>query len=593
MGQGTLLFPIFAACLSFLWIAHQGDLSIPQLQTQLEISGAMRVEEVVEFRIRIEPFHILDTIEIELSSEEFHELSLGSNLFLPKEEQGHFQMTPFRRDKDLSRTRQRFVLKRILPSQTNVGTLVYRSPLPQSALVYPFAIEFKNSSTVLARREVLIDALPSETVFVYCDWIEPKKSPRIACVGLDRRGNQTREPLEFAGAFSPTEKKQTYKFTKRLEIIPETKNPPLARFTYEYKGETFHSRALPDPQRPVFFGDLHTHSIFSDSRVPAYPEDLLKYGREVALLDFMAITDHSEGVFGPPLSEQEFSDTAKALKNAYAPDSFTTLLGFEWTSTFRNEASPWGHRSVIYPGLWGSPIRSDLPQTDTPAELYQKTGSVFSFPHHTMMPWGAFRWNQKLLPFFEKGVEIFSAHGTSEEVDLNGRMQHQVSEGAIQEAVAKRFPLKIMASSDTHAGHPGLNDWKGKIMPGLLDGGGLIAVFASSNTRETIFHALTTQSFYATSGPKILLYPKSKTALFPLNIHGTDDLEKVEIFEFLEGGERPVRVIELQDLDAKIEHTVHKQAYAYYVRVTQRDSERAWIGPIYKLPASSLRRRPK
>jgi len=588
MGHGTLIFPFFALYLSFLWFTKEMEFSVPKVQVSTELRGESVIEKPMEIRFRISHFYLVDQIELILSSEEFHEVHLNQNLFLPENEKANFRLLPFHRTKELCRTRQSFQLKRVSPSQVLEGWIHYRSPLPGAALNYPVELKLWNGSKLIATQTVKLSASPANTVFVHCDWIKSNTSPQVRCTGIDQRGNQTREPLEIRGSFHPDKSGEIYNFTESLELIPPSKPAPYSRFYYQFQEQRFQSSALPNPRTPIVFGDLHTHSMYSDSRVPATPAELVNYARSVALLDFVAITDHSEGVFGEPLSIEEFQETAKTLRKLNSPGVFTTFLGFEWTSTFHNENSPFGHRTVIYPGLRGYPYRSDQEETNTPEKLYEKTGPVFSFPHHTMIPWGAFRFDQKPVPFYEKGVEIYSAHGSSEEMTPAGRMKKQISAGAIREAVKKRYPFRILAASDTHAAHPGLNNWPG-VKPGMLDAGGLTAVFSRANSRRAIFDGLWQQKFYATSGTKILIEPSSWKHLFPLQIHGTNQLKKAEIYEFLEGESPRVSHVSLSGLSAKIEHQVHPQTYGYYVRITQMDEERAWIGPVYRLPAIKKR----
>lgn len=553
----------------------------PKFELTLELKGDTIIENSVELEFQINPWDEVDGIELIVSSECFHEPSLEGNMFLPQGEKNNFKLLPFQRTKDLSRTRQSFRLERVKASKKPTNArLIYRSPLPEAALDYPIQVNLFKGPNLSTSKIFNLKVKPGPTVHVLCDWIESKSAPKIKCLGLDRKGNHATDAIQISGSFLPEKPPKEYSFTNGIIIPPEQPLKPYTRFYYRFQEKTLQSSALPNPEKPIFFGDLHTHSSFSDSRVPAKPRDLLTYARESSLLDFVAITDHAEGVFGEPLTHEEFKATANTLAEFNSPGKFTTFLGFEWTSTFYDETSPYGHRTIIYPQLVGLPYRSDQEITDTPEKLYSKTGKVFAFPHHTMISWGSFNFEKPIIAEFEKGIEIYSAHGTSEELDRNGRMREQIMEGSIRRGIARQYPFRIMASSDTHGAHPGLNDWPG-VTPGMLDGGGLIAVFSPINTREKVFEALNLQEFYGTSGTRILLEPASWNCLFPIHIYGTHQLQEAEVIEFITGEESRTVTYPLEGLESTLEHSIENKVFAYYLRVTQIDGERAWMGPVY------------
>jgi hypothetical protein len=552
------------------------------LKVSLSMSGSLRIEEEVKIEAKISCWSKIDELEILLNSEEFHEIHPQENLIFPKEEQGNFIMKPFLRSKSLSRTVQRFSFIRKHPSNLQEATLVYRSPLPETALNYNFRLRvrtMKNADWI--QTKLNLEVGPGPPVFLHCSLLRANGRPRLRCSALDRRGNESREPLGIKGKLPGTTVWKNFEIKGSQDLPLSNPVPPFSRFEYLFEGRRLYSNALPEPKQPVFFGDLHTHSEFSDSRVPITPSGLFDYGRDVAHLDFMAITDHAEPVFGSPLSRTDFETTRREVQDATQKGYFTAFLGFEWTSTFHNPASPWGHRTVIYPGLKGQPYRADQSQTDTPKKLYAATGEVFSFPHHSLISWGAFHWDRPLVARYEKGVEVFSAHGLSLAPNKNQRMQDQDPKGAVERAIKKRYPITLLASSDTHAGHPGLNDWPG-VKPGLMDGGGLVAVFAKKNTRKAIFRSLVSHRFYATSGTRILLYPASDTFPFPLKIYGTHPLKTAVLREFLPGKPVQVRHFPLTGLNDSLHCQLNRDTYAYYLTLIQSDGERAWIGPWYR-----------
>jgi len=105
---------------------------------------------------------------------------------------------------------------------------------------------------------------------------------------------------------------------------------------------------------------------------------------------------------------------------------------------------------------------------------------------------------------------------------------------------ANPFAFGLIASTDTHLGTPGLVDERGypghggagvpigrELPPGLLDPieynpGGLVAVWAEENTRDSLFAALARREVYATSGPRIALRVFAGWDL-PLDLCGAPD----------------------------------------------------------------------
>jgi hypothetical protein len=82
-----------------------------------------------------------------------------------------------------------------------------------------------------------------------------------------------------------------------------------------------------------YFGNLHSHTRYSDGS--GTPRDAYTWARDVAGLDFYAVTDHGETV-----DPYEWWLTGR-YADAYNRDgSFIALRGFEWSHPF------WGHVTV-------------------------------------------------------------------------------------------------------------------------------------------------------------------------------------------------------------------------------------------------------
>jgi predicted DNA-binding protein (MmcQ/YjbR family) len=541
-------------------------------------------EAVFEFQNKKLP--MADKLQISYNSEFFQVPEPGSNLLAPTTLPAgfncrHLEENPQRR----SRTEVKFECSSPQNIPFSPESISFKTQVPPTALHYNVELKLFLSGKEISRQKASFKASPQNSAFVSCQLLERPKT-LLACRAIDAHGNLAEDPVTISGELPGILPATYYNFKGSLDITLDSRPKPEQRFHYLWQNIHFVSNALPKKSRPVFFGDIHMHSMFSDAYVPVTPAGLFDYAKNVSLLDFAAITDHTEGVWGYPISPDKIELTRKMVQNNHQPPFFTTFLGFEWTHSFEEPDSIWGHRNIIYPDTNGLFFRADLPEYNTPAKLYRHTGPVLSFIHHTMMPWGDFRWDQPVQLHYERGVEVVSAHGSAEGPPYTmkhlPKHENPSLEGSLQNMIHVGLNMKFMASSDCHSGHPGLNDWHGFIKPVQLDGGGLIAVFAPINSRNPLYDAMYRQNFYATSGTRILLYPQNLNQPFPLQIHGTHELFCADIFRFYPDGTEKMERIDLRGrLDATIESPEDPQAKAFYIRITQRDGEKAWIGPWF------------
>ena len=155
--------------------------------------------------------------------------------------------------------------------------------------------------------------------------------------------------------------------------------------------------------------------------------------------------------------------------------------------------------------------------------------------------------------------------------------------------------MGLIASSDNHVGMPG-RSYPGDRQIHTPFAGGLCAVWAEENTRESLFEALRKRRCYGTTGARIIVkfhlgaMPMGSIASggqgrgLPLSIHvvGTGPLERVEVVRDLavfrtlrSSGDSP------DTLTATVEPDGSGPAM-FYVRVFQEDGQRAWTSPIWQ-----------
>jgi len=267
----------------------------------------------------------------------------------------------------------------------------------------------------------------------------------------------------------------------------------------------------------IYWGDIHGHSEVSDGS--GTPEHHFYYARNVACLDFNALTDHGELV---GLHVGGLDHLEKAANDAYEPGAFVTFPGIEWTNTQT------GHYTCIFSGdkLIKEPLLSYM-VVPTIQQLWgaldaftASTGcKALALPHHTTKEEYPQDWTL-IHPKYVKIAEVVSTHGEClfEQRDPYNYMgcgdpPPEFTYGtAIMDAFKMGYKMTLYASSDEHDGHPGhslshTNAYIGHqdpwtIWPNRVDlpyPGGITAVFASNLTRESVFSGLENQRIYATS----------------------------------------------------------------------------------------------
>ena len=344
------------------------------------------------------------------------------------------------------------------------------------------------------------------------------------------------------------------------------------------------------PELRIFWGDLHGHTALSDGF--GTPENYYRYAREVAGLDFAAISDHAQY-----MSDEDWELVKEVGRDSYQPGEFVTLLGYEFS---HNPTRPpyYGDKCVYYPGMEGPLLREtdmwheeyvDLPSL---GEEFKAHGALMVIHAH------AHGVTSYYDPQLTRLYEIHSIWGSSE-YPGNPRPvlsfhRQDASQDCAQAALAKGFRVGFTGSSDCHMGRPGYTRWLARV-PAYKNG--LVAVLAPSLSREDVFRALWERRCYATSGEKILvdftlegrlmgeeitLPPGQRKIRGQVRVIGNGDLDAVTIVKngqdfFTYQGLGPVASFEWAD------EAVDKPSY-YYLRATQKDGAAAWSSPIWVSP---------
>ena len=257
----------------------------------------------------------------------------------------------------------------------------------------------------------------------------------------------------------------------------------------------------------LFWGDLHGQSQYhgwseEDQKGMSchLPRECYRYARDIAGLDFCAITDTRS------IAQDIWQESMEQADHMYEPSRFVTFYGSEVGDDVN------GHRNLLF-------ASEDRPEKIRAKTLNEKGDSfadldttrmqqrfagredVILVPHHMKM-WADWDCHS---PELEPVMEIYSIWGSSERpgTDLWEILREMT--GGAQEAWARGYRIGVIAGSDTHAGLPG------RSIPGydrddfMPYKAGIAGVWAKELTRESIFRALRCRHCYATTGVRIIL----------------------------------------------------------------------------------------
>jgi hypothetical protein len=355
----------------------------------------------------------------------------------------------------------------------------------------------------------------------------------------------------------------------------------------------------------VFFGDIHTHSGEVDGQTETAGcgwgsrENNYAYARGPGGLDFYALTEHEWQV------DPARADVYLGLANRYNEDHrFVCLPAFEYTNPL------YGHRNVYFRSSdgalfnarrpWGPPSQ-DPTQCYTPQDLWtamEKTGVPFlTVPHHPSA--ASHPLNLDFYhPRHDRLYEIYSCWGSSEFLgDFPRGVADRHPLNDFREAMRRGQRYGVIASSDSHDGHPG-NAQSPLVKHHHLFhfcGSGRAVVLAPELTRVAVFDALYARRCYATTGVPILLdvrlngavmgnevpLPAGRRPRLTIHCEGSNGLRQVRLIR----NGVPVHTWEIdgqQTCDLEWEDSAAPETgTSYYVRVVQVDRESAWSSPLW------------
>jgi hypothetical protein len=333
-----------------------------------------------------------------------------------------------------------------------------------------------------------------------------------------------------------------------------------------------------EPRWRVYYGNLHAHTEASDGLGTV--DEAVRYARDVAKLDVLAITDHDYLLDGPRY--QRLRDLARQESG----ERFLLLPGFEWSSPES------GHVVVL-----GSAQLTDARRTRTVRELIgfarsQRALLVVAHPALLGRPERTFReieGNDVIV-----GVEIGSAYDWPSSGYAYRRYDFDV-----MTALAKGWRLGVGIGQDNHHGF-----WGGvPIDPSSGKGrAGWIGILAPSLARDDVMAAIRHGHTFATEDRALRLVLRANGRLMgeTVTVAGAlrltveaahPDLSRARVVLYEDNYENPIAVMAPSGatLSETVTHAPDGRAHAYFVRVELADGRLAWSSPILRLVAEDLR----
>ena len=344
----------------------------------------------------------------------------------------------------------------------------------------------------------------------------------------------------------------------------------------------------------LYWGDLHAqsehhvmHSQAKDFRQATWSkgiscgtlDECYAYARETSLLDFIAITDQ-----GACLTDA-WEYCQQKVREHHEPGRLVVFKGYE-------AGSPLGHRNVIY---FSDEIEKPFSAAamnnfhpETVYALYRGRTDALIIPHH-VKTWTNWDYHD---PELEPLMEIYSCWGQSETPGLDLWNKGQTPGAGAWEAFRRGYRMGLMASTDNHVGMPG-RSFPGDRQIHTPFKGGLCAIWAEELTRESLFAALKARHCYGTTGARIIVRfsidgqpmgsmtaSSGEPARLTYEIYGTDAIDRLEIVHNLATRETVRPESPSDRLIGSLELPAGETGF-YYLRLFQKDGERAWSSPIW------------
>ena len=212
----------------------------------------------------------------------------------------------------------------------------------------------------------------------------------------------------------------------------------------------------------LYCGQIHSHTADSDGM--GTPEQAFSYARNVAHMDYFAITDHSNCY-----QRDTYMQQIALANKRNEPGKFATLYGFEMT--WHQSNGFWGHTNLLNT-KWAcyDTYQTDLDAFNSMVREHPEGVAMFNHPGDT---WGN---SDDFRPFDGNLKDMYAL------VEVNGARHH----ASYALALSRGWHVAPVLNEDNHHA-----DWG--------DSGGMGYVLAPALTRENILDGMRRRRTYSTT----------------------------------------------------------------------------------------------
>ncbi len=368
----------------------------------------------------------------------------------------------------------------------------------------------------------------------------------------------------------------------------------------------------------VYWGDTHIHTReFSDGIGTG--RDAFHYAKNVVLHDFAALGDHlnqRNNSFMEGRKNILYPYDIKIWKSLidlckeWTDRGFVGIPGYEWSgrnfyvklaTKLSSSYEAISDKVILFPleSAEGAPLIDYVSKEGCfQHQLYDALKGVeCAIITHTPLSFMMGTSWSEADKNFEKIVEIYSQHGSSESIRSGYRpLVNYKKKGSVIHALNNGFKLGFIGGGDDHYSHPGcpVKQYKMKNLVAILRyKPGIAAIFSDELSSKSLINNLNERNCYATTGVRMWIKIKIDSALMGQEIEVTEPpiviitacgTKKFECVELIKNG--IVVAIRVPTFDrikfAYKDNELKNGDEAYYhVRATQFDGERGWSSPIW------------
>jgi len=334
-------------------------------------------------------------------------------------------------------------------------------------------------------------------------------------------------------------------------------------------------KTLPGVAYNTYFGFLHAHSNLSDGE--GGPEEAYTYARDVAGLDFFALTDHGINMIVFPWQSSKYQRLLNAADNHDAPGSYAALYGFEWSS-------PWlGHINVMNVRSFTHVLRRI-----TLGSIYRWIGErpycIARYNHPgrqdaTNSEFNHFSYEPAVANNMV-GLEVWNKGHDFDEQFYTCTWGSCQAPTFMDEGIRKGWRLGPLGGGDNHHRQWGTTtDFR-------------VAVLSTQLTRNDIVNAYFDRRFYATEDKNLRLDVRVQG--HPMGSRLTNSIREIrmeasdsggdtfaEVRLYRDGHVMDTRAVSGNSVAATFNDPGSSGANHYYVVVRQTDGDEAVSSPIY------------